>query len=126
MRVLFVDDSLSVRKVAEKVLAGLGVDVTLAVDGLDALGRLREKSFDLVFTDLEMPRLHGYELIREIRFLPKLKSLPVVVVSSRSGAKHQEQARALGATDYVTKPFTAQVLDQILKRYVKREGDGNG
>lgn len=126
MRVLFVDDSLSVRKVAEKVLIGLGVDVTLAVDGLDALGRLREESFDLVFTDLEMPRLHGYELIREIRFLPKLKSLPVVVVSSRSGAKHQEQARALGATDYVTKPFSAQVLDQILKRYVKLEGDGNG
>ena len=126
MRVLFVDDSLSVRKVAEKVLAGLEVDVTLAVDGLDALGRLREQSFDLVFTNLEMPRLHGYELIREIRFLPKLKSLPVVVVSSRSGAKHQEQARALGATDYVTKPFSAQVLDQILKRYVKLEGDGNG
>ena len=125
IRVLVVDDSLSVRKVAEKVLVGLGVDVALAVDGVDALSRLREQTFDLVFTDLEMPRLHGYELIREIRFLPKLKTLPVVVVSSRSGAKHQEQARALGATDYVTKPFTAQMLGLILKRYVKLDGDGN-
>jgi chemosensory pili system protein ChpA (sensor histidine kinase/response regulator) len=126
MRVLVVDDSLSVRKVAEKVLVGLGVDVTLAVDGVDALARLRAESFDLVFTDLEMPRLHGYELIREIRFLPKLKTLPVVVVSSRSGAKYQEQARSLGATDYVTKPFTAQILDVILKRYVKLDGAQNG
>ena len=73
-----------------------------------------------------MPRLHGYELIREIRFLPKLKTLPVVVVSSRSGAKYQEQARSLGATDYVTKPFTAQILDVILKRYVKLDGAQNG
>jgi chemosensory pili system protein ChpA (sensor histidine kinase/response regulator) len=126
LRVLVVDDSLSVRKVAEKALVGLGVDVTLAVDGVDALTRLREQDFDLVFTDLEMPRLHGYELIREIRFLPKLKGLPVVVVSSRSGAKHQDQARALGATDYLTKPFTAQMLDAILKRYVKLDGDRNG
>jgi len=126
LRVLVVDDSLSVRKVAEKALVGLGVDVTLAVDGVDALTRLREQDFDLVFTDLEMPRLHGYELIREIRFLPKLKGLPVVVVSSRSGAKHQDQARALGATDYLTKPFTAQMLDGILKRYVKLDGDRNG
>lgn len=117
-RILFVDDSLSVRKVAEKVLVELGVAVTVAVDGADALEKLRRAEFDLVFTDLEMPRVHGYELIREVRFLPRYQTMPIVVVSSRSGSKHQDQARQLGATDYLTKPFTAQMLEEILKKYL--------
>jgi chemosensory pili system protein ChpA (sensor histidine kinase/response regulator) len=108
--VMFVDDSLSVRKVAERALTSLGVDVTIAVDGLDALEKMRTGSFDLVFTDLEMPRMHGFELIRELRFLKAHKDLPIVVVTSRSGQKHQEQARSLGANEYITKPFTPQSL----------------
>lgn len=116
-RVLFVDDSLSVRKVAEGYLKGIGVDVTLAVDGIDALAKLREGHFDVVFTDLEMPRMHGYELIRELRFLPAYRELPIIVVTSRSGQKHQDQARALGATEYLTKPFTAQHLAGALERW---------
>src|SRR5205085_11412291 len=84
-RVLFIDDSLSVRTVAERFLAALGAEVTLAVDGADGLARLRQASFDLVFTDLEMPRLHGFDLIREIRRAPGFAHLPVVVVTSRSG-----------------------------------------
>jgi chemosensory pili system protein ChpA (sensor histidine kinase/response regulator) len=123
LRILFVDDSLSVRKVAEKMLGSLGVAVTLAVDGLDAMAKLREGTFDLVFTDLEMPRMHGYELIREIRLLPALRGLPVVVVSSRSGEKHQQHARSLGATDYVTKPFTGEGLLAVLRRWVTERSD---
>ncbi len=119
LRVLFVDDSVSVRKVAERTLTGLGVQVEVAVDGLDALETLRTRSFDLVFTDLEMPRMHGYELIRELRFLPAYRSLPVVVVSSRSGQKHQDRARALGANDYLTKPFNAESLGAALKRWAR-------
>jgi chemosensory pili system protein ChpA (sensor histidine kinase/response regulator) len=122
LRVLFVDDSVSVRKVAERALLGLGVQVAVAVDGLDAMEKLRAQRFDLVFTDLEMPRMHGYELIRELRFLPSYRSLPVVVVSSRSGQKHQDQARALGATDYLTKPFNAETLDAALRRWASRPG----
>lgn len=113
-RVLFVDDSLSVRKVAEKFLVALGADVTLAVDGIDGMSRLRAGEFDLVFTDLEMPRLHGYELIREIRAMPALRKLPVVVVTSRSSQRHREQAQAVGATNYLTKPFTQEALSAIL------------
>jgi len=120
LRVLFIDDSLSVRKFAQMTLNGLGVEVTLAVDGVDGMAKLREGSFDLVFTDLEMPRMHGFELIRELRFLPAYQDLPIVVVTSRSGHKHQEQARALGATEYLTKPFTAQGLDVVLKRWGRR------
>jgi chemosensory pili system protein ChpA (sensor histidine kinase/response regulator) len=68
LRVLFVDDSLSVRKVAEQILEGLGHHITVAIDGVDGLAKLREGSFDLVFTDLEMPRMHGFDFIREVRF----------------------------------------------------------
>lgn len=123
LKVLFVDDSLSVRKVAEKTLVGLGVQVTVAVDGVDGLAKLREQSFDLVFTDLEMPRMHGYELIRELRFVPAYKDLPIIVVTSRSGQKHQDQAKSLGASDYITKPFTAETLEAALKRWgPKKQG----
>jgi chemosensory pili system protein ChpA (sensor histidine kinase/response regulator) len=68
----------------------------------------------MVFSDLEMPRMHGYELIRELRYIPSFQNLPIVVVSSRSGQKHQDQARALGANDYVTKPFTADQLQHMM------------
>jgi chemosensory pili system protein ChpA (sensor histidine kinase/response regulator) len=120
LRVLFIDDSLSVRKFAEMTLKSLGVEVTLAVDGLDGMNKVRSETFDLVFTDLEMPRMHGFELISELRFLPDYKNLPVIVVTSRSGQKHQQQARSLGATDYLTKPFSAATLETALKRWGKR------
>jgi chemosensory pili system protein ChpA (sensor histidine kinase/response regulator) len=116
LRVMFVDDSLSVRKVAEKILGELGVEVTTALDGLDALGKMREASFDLVFTDLEMPRMHGFELIRELRFIKSYQDVPIVVVTSRSGQKHQDQARSLGANEYLTKPFTAQSLAAAIEK----------
>lgn len=118
-RVLFVDDSLSVRRVGEKFLVEEGIDVTLAVDGEDALARLRAEAFDLVFTDLEMPKLNGYDLIAAIRSNPVLRHLPVVVVTSRSGRKHREHAEAVGATDYLTKPFTAESLRQLVVRWTR-------
>jgi len=117
LHVLFIDDSVSVRKVAERALKLLGVEVTLAADGVDALDKLRSGSFDLVFTDLEMPRMHGYELIRELRFLPAYRSMPVVVVTSRSGKKHRDEAQALGASEYLTKPFTSRSLAAALVKF---------
>ncbi|HEX3135661.1 MAG TPA: response regulator, partial [Planctomycetota bacterium] len=117
-RVLFVDDSLSVRRVAENHLRTLGVEVVLAVDGEDALARLRQERFDLIFTDLEMPRMHGYDLIREVRFIPDYRELPIVVVTSRSGDKHRAAAEAAGASDYLTKPFTLETLGAAVTRWV--------
>jgi chemosensory pili system protein ChpA (sensor histidine kinase/response regulator) len=120
VRVLYVDDSLSVRKVAEKMLAQLGAEVTVAVDGVEALEKLRGAEFDLVFSDIEMPRMHGYELVREIRFLPNLRELPVIMVTSRSGAKHREEATQAGATGYLTKPFNMQSLQEMIQRWGKK------
>jgi chemosensory pili system protein ChpA (sensor histidine kinase/response regulator) len=121
LRILFVDDSLSVRKVGERMLLGLGVEVVTAVDGQDALDKLRSMQFSLVFTDLEMPRMHGYELIQEMQFIPAYKVIPVVVVSSRSGKKHIDQALSMGAREYLTKPFSPEVLQSIIDRLALRE-----
>ena len=119
-RVLFVDDSLSVRKVAERMLLSLDVEVITAVDGQDALDKLRAMAFSLVFTDLEMPRMHGYELIREMQLLPAYQAIPVVVISSRSGQKHIDQAIAMGAREYLTKPFSAEILGAVLDRLARK------
>ena len=120
IRVLFADDSLSVRKVADQLLRGLGVEVILAVDGEDALMKLRQESVDVVFTDLEMPRMHGYDLLRELRALPAFQILPVIVVTSRAGDKHRALATQLGATGYLTKPFAGDQLAAMLEQHVPR------
>jgi chemosensory pili system protein ChpA (sensor histidine kinase/response regulator) len=120
LRVLFVDDSLSVRKVAERMLSSLDVDIVTAVDGMDALEKLRSMAFSLVFTDLEMPRMHGFELIREMQLMPAYQAIPVVVISSRSGQKHIDQAISMGAREYLTKPFTPEILNAVLGRLARK------
>jgi chemosensory pili system protein ChpA (sensor histidine kinase/response regulator) len=115
-RVLFVDDSLSVRLVAGRLLSALGVEPVLAVDGEDALVRLRAGGADLVITDLEMPRRNGFELLRELH--ATRPDLPVVVASSRSGDKHRRLAVAEGAKDFLGKPFTQEQLTALLTRWL--------
>ena len=108
--ILVVDDSISVRKLATRFLESEGLDVETAVDGLDALEKLMTGRFRAMVTDLEMPRMHGYELIAEVRRQPALRHLPVVVCSSRSSEKHRARAREVGAQGYLTKPFTKEQL----------------
>jgi chemosensory pili system protein ChpA (sensor histidine kinase/response regulator) len=118
-RVLFVDDSLSVRKVAERILRELDLDVVSAGDGVDALDKLKASTFDIVFTDLEMPRMHGYDLIREMQTAPALRDIPIVVISSRSAEKHVSLALSLGARDYITKPFSPDTLGAAVQRLAR-------
>jgi len=108
--ILVVDDSLSVRKVIEKHLHSLQFKVELAVDGLDALEKLRTGRIQLVLTDLEMPRMHGFELIAEMRRQEIFRRVPIVVVTSRDAEKHRRRATALGANDYIIKPFSREQL----------------
>ncbi len=108
--VLFVDDSISVRKVGTHFLEAGGLEVDTAVDGLDALEKLGTGRFRIVVTDLEMPRMHGYELIGAIRRHPRHHHLPVIVCSSRSSERHRERAHEMGAQGYLTKPFTKEQL----------------
>lgn len=113
--ILLVDDSLSVRKIVGGMLETAGLTVTTASDGAEAIEAIREQTFDLVLTDLEMPRLNGYELIEHLRRLPATRSLPIVVITSRAGTKHFELAQRLGATEYLTKPIDQENLIHRLK-----------
>jgi chemosensory pili system protein ChpA (sensor histidine kinase/response regulator) len=119
LHVLIVDDSLSVRKVQERMLNELGCKVATVSDGLYALEKLREQEFDLIFTDLEMPRLNGYELISELRGNPAWASIPVIVISSRGADKYITKAMNLGASTFLSKPFTQEQLQQVVKHYSK-------
>jgi chemosensory pili system protein ChpA (sensor histidine kinase/response regulator) len=114
--ILVVDDSLSVRKVIEKHLLALQFTVELAVDGLDALEKLRARPVSLVLTDLEMPRMHGFELIAEMRRHEALRCVPVIVVTSRDADKHRRRATVLGANDYIIKPFSREQLSDHINR----------
>ena len=103
-RVLLVDDSVSVRKFVGGMLERAGFHVVTARDGAEALQQLSERAVDVVVTDLEMPRLNGYELIRNLNREPTTSDLPVVVLTTRAGAKHVSLARELGVEHYVAKP----------------------
>ncbi len=124
-RVLLVDDSISVRKFVGHMLERAGFDVTTATDGADALTRLGECRFDVMVTDLEMPRLNGYELLEDVRRRAATRDLPVVILTTRSGAKHQSLARRLGVSHYVTKPVTEDVFVRLVESLALR-GAGEG
>ena len=119
---LLVDDSVSVRKVVAKMLTRAGYRVTTAADGVEATERLREEVFDALLTDLEMPRMSGYELLEEVRARPATAQLPIVVMTSRAGEKHMQLAFELGATDYLTKPVDETKLLAFLARTVAAQG----
>jgi chemosensory pili system protein ChpA (sensor histidine kinase/response regulator) len=113
--VLWADDSISVRKLGGHFLAAEGFTAQTATDGRDALEKLRRGRYRVLVTDLEMPRMHGYELLTEIRSDPALASLPVIVCSSRSSEKHRRRAQEAGANGYLTKPFTQASLAAALR-----------
>lgn len=109
-QLLLVDDSLSIRKVVGMFLSHAGYEVEAAVDGLDALEKLEEREVDLIVTDLEMPRMHGYELLAELRSRPAMNQVPIIVLTSRAGEKHSQKAKELGANDYIIKPVDEETL----------------
>jgi len=116
--VVLADDSISVRKFVGRMLEKAGYRVKLACDGLEALEIATSNHCDLVITDLEMPRTNGYELMLHLRQTPSTSKVPVMVVTSRAGAKHRERALKEGAAAFMVKPvqeesFITQVLDLI-------------
>jgi chemosensory pili system protein ChpA (sensor histidine kinase/response regulator) len=112
---LVVDDSLSSRRVLQRLLTRHGFQVIEAADGIEALEQLRTKpSFSLVLTDLDMPRLGGLDLLREIKHQEHLRELPVVVVSGRSGDESRRRAMESGARAYLSKPVAEAVMTNLL------------
>ena len=108
--VMVVDDSLTVRKIAGRLLEREGYKVVTAKDGVDALERLIEVVPDVVLSDIEMPRMDGFDLARNIRNDQRLKDLPIIMITSRLAEKHKEYARDIGVNHYLGKPYDEQEL----------------
>jgi chemosensory pili system protein ChpA (sensor histidine kinase/response regulator) len=121
--VVLVDDSISVRKFVGRMLEKAGYRVKLAADGLEALEIVTQTRCDLVVTDLEMPRTNGYELLSHLRQDAKTRNIPVMVVTSRAGAKHRERAMKEGAMAFLTKPVQE---DQFIAAVAKLIGSPAG
>ena len=115
--VLVVDDSLTVRRVTQRLLVREGYRVVLAKDGLDALERLAEERPQVVLSDIEMPRMDGFDLVRNIRANPTLRDLPVIMITSRIAQKHRDHAAELGVDHYMGKPYSEEDLLALIGHY---------
>jgi chemosensory pili system protein ChpA (sensor histidine kinase/response regulator) len=116
--VLVVDDSITVRRVTQRFLARNGYSVMLAKDGLDALEQLQQALPDVVLTDIEMPRMDGFDLTRNIRADERTRHLPVIMITSRIADKHRNYAQELGVNHYLGKPYSEDELLALLREYV--------
>ena len=103
--VMVVDDSVTVRKVTSRFLERNGMDVLLAKDGVDAIRLLQEHTPDLMLLDIEMPRMDGFEVAGRIKHSSRLKNLPIIMITSRTGEKHRERAESIGVDRYLGKPY---------------------
>jgi chemosensory pili system protein ChpA (sensor histidine kinase/response regulator) len=111
---LVVDDSITVRRVTQRLLERNGMRVLTARDGMDAVALLQDNVPDVILLDIEMPRMDGYEVAAHVRNDPRLKDVPIIMVTSRVGEKHRARAIELGVDDYLGKPYQeAQLLDAI-------------
>ncbi|WP_144392322.1 Hpt domain-containing protein [Pleionea sediminis] len=113
--VMVVDDSITVRKVTQRLLQRHDYEVVLAKDGVDALNVLQEHQPDVMLLDIEMPRMDGFELATIIRHDDKLKKLPIIMITSRTGEKHRERAESIGVNRYMGKPYNEVDLLQTIE-----------
>jgi len=109
--ILAVDDSASMRQMVNFTLKGAGYEVVQAVDGLEALEYARLHSVDLVLTDVNMPRMDGITLVKELRALPSYRYTPMLMLTTESGHDKKTQGKQAGATGWIVKPFSP---DQLL------------
>jgi twitching motility two-component system response regulator PilG len=117
VRVLVIDDSNTIRRSAEIFLKQGGHDVMLAEDGFDALAKVNDYQPQLIFCDILMPRLDGYQTCAIIKRNAKYSGVPVVMLSSKDGVFDKARGRMVGAQDYLTKPFTKDQLLQAVRQF---------
>ncbi len=115
--VMVVDDSVTVRKVTGRLLERHGMNVLTAKDGVDAMSLLQEHTPDILLLDIEMPRMDGFEVASQIRQDERLKALPIIMITSRSGQKHRDHAMAIGVNDYLSKPYQESVLLESIAQW---------
>jgi chemosensory pili system protein ChpA (sensor histidine kinase/response regulator) len=118
--IMVVDDSITMRRVAERTLVRNGFRVSTAKDGMDALGKLQTEFPAVVLLDIEMPRIDGFELATYMRNSDKLKSVPIIMITSRSGEKHRARAEQIGVERYMIKPYQEDQLIQNIHELLPR------
>ncbi|MCX7274416.1 MAG: response regulator [Burkholderiales bacterium] len=114
--ILAVDDSSSLRQMVAFTLKSSGFDVIEAVDGQDALDKLKGRAVDLVLTDQNMPRMDGLTLVRHLRTLPHFKSTPILILTTESSDEMKQAGRAAGATGWMVKPFDPRKLIEVIRK----------
>lgn len=117
--VMVVDDSITVRKVTTRLLERHGMEVVTAKDGIEAIARLQDVHPDIMLLDIEMPRMDGFEVATLVRHDERLKDLPIVMITSRTGEKHRERAKTIGVNDYLGKPYQESQLLEAIGKLVK-------
>ena len=118
--VMVVDDSVTVRKVTSRLLERNGMNVLTAKDGVDAITQLQERKPDIMLLDIEMPRMDGFEVATLVRHDERLKDLPIIMITSRTGSKHRERAMAIGVNEYLGKPYQESLLLETIQQLVKK------
>ncbi len=120
LKVLVIDDSKTIRRTAETLLAKEGCEVHTAVDGFDALAKIAETTPDIVFVDIMMPRLDGYQTCSLIKHNKAYKNIPVIMLSSKDGLFDRARGRIVGSEHYLTKPFTKDELLSAIESQVEK------
>jgi twitching motility two-component system response regulator PilG len=118
IKVVVIDDSKTIRRTAETLLKKAGCEVITATDGFESLSKVMEYQPNIIFVDIMMPRLDGYQTCALIKNNPTFKKTPVVMLSSKDGLFERARGRIVGAEHYMTKPFTREELLSTIKAYV--------
>jgi two-component system, chemotaxis family, chemotaxis protein CheY len=119
MRVLAVDDSASMRDLVSSTLSNAGMEVEQAKDGVDALEMARKGAFDVVLADLNMPRMDGIQLIRELRADARYRLTPILMLTTESSEQKRREGKVAGATGWIVKPFEPDGLVSALRRVMR-------
>ncbi|HEY4144230.1 MAG TPA: twitching motility response regulator PilG [Pinirhizobacter sp.] len=117
LKVMVIDDSKTIRRTAETLLKKEGCDVLTAVDGFEALAKISDQKPHIIFVDIMMPRLDGYQTCALIKNNPQFRPTPVIMLSSKDGLFDKARGRIVGAEQYLTKPFTRDELLGAIQRY---------
>jgi twitching motility two-component system response regulator PilG len=120
LKVMVIDDSKTIRRTAETLLKKEGCDVVTATDGFEALAKIADHQPQIIFVDIMMPRLDGYQTCALIKNNQMFRSTPVIMLSSKDGLFDKAKGRIVGSEQYLTKPFTREELLSAIRRYVER------
>jgi len=117
--ILAVDDSASIRQMVSFTLKGAGYEVIEAVDGQDALDKAKQRAFNLVLTDINMPRMDGLKLLENLRKISQYQAIPILMLTTESTDEMKSKGRSAGATGWLVKPFNPVSLVEVIKKVIR-------